>query len=106
METTNANKQSFPLSLNRRSTRTDTGDSSTEVRQDGGTSVTHLTLDRELSLDVDLSNQSPDREGGNTGKKENRREDNDGNEFREHAYTHRENGIKVVRNRTVNCNYR
>ena len=34
--------------------RTNTGDSSTEVGQDGGLSVTHLTLDRELSLDAML----------------------------------------------------
>ena len=87
-------------------TRTDTGDSGTEVGQDRGTSVTHLTLDRKLSLDVDLSNQSSDRECGNTGQKENGREDNDSDEFCEHAYTHRENSIKVVGNRAVNYSYR
>ena len=48
-----------------------------EVRRDGGTSVANLTLDEELDLDADLSDQSSDHEGGNTGQEENGREDND-----------------------------
>ena len=84
--------------------RTDTSDGGAEVRQDGGTGVTHLTLDGELSLGVDLSDQSPDHEGGNTGEKENGREYNDRNKLCEHAQTNREDGAKVARNRTIDCN--
>ena len=104
METTNADEPVLPP-LGRRNTRTDTSDGGAEVGQDGGTSITHLTLDGELSLDVDLADQSPDHEGGDTGKKENGREYNDRNELCEHAQTHREDGVKVVGNRTIDCNH-
>lgn len=84
--------------------RTDTRDSGTEVGQDGGTGVAHLTLDGELSLDIDLSNYSSEHKSSNAGQKENGGEDNDGNEFREHADAYGEDGVKIVRNRTVDYN--
>ena len=73
------------LPLGGHNTRTNTSDSSTEVRQDGGASVTHLTLDGELSFDIDLSDSSPDHKGGNTRQKGGGREDDNSNKFREHA---------------------
>jgi hypothetical protein len=40
-------------------------------------SVIRLKPDGELSLDADLSDQSSDHGGGNTGREENGREDDD-----------------------------
>ena len=94
------------LSLYAENTRTDTSDGCTEMRQDWGTRVAHLTLDRELRLDINLSQHSPDRKRGNAREKENGREDDNGDEFREHAYTHGEHRVEVVRDRAVDCNRR
>ena len=82
-------------------TRTDTSDGSTEMRQNGGTGVTHLAFDRELSLDVDLPEGSSNHECDNTRNKEDRREDDDGHEFCEHADTHPEDSVEIVWNRAV-----
>lgn len=104
METTEVDEATRSLQVEK--IRTDTSDSRTEVGQDGGTGVAHLTLHGELSFDVDLSEPSSNHKGNNAGKKEDGREDNDADEFREHADTHTEDGVEVVRNCAVNCNHR
>ena len=101
MDTAEVDETILSLQVDR--IRTNASDSGTEVGQDGGTSVAHLTLDRELSLDVNLSNHSPDCKGSNTRQKENRREDDDSDEFCDHADTHSDDGIKIVWNRTIDC---
>jgi len=72
--------------------RTNTSDIGAKEGQDRGTSVGHLTLDGELSLD------------GNTGHKENGRENNDGDEFRDHVNTQSDDTFKIIWNRTIDCN--
>ena len=104
METTNVNELMLSL-LGGQKTRTNASDGGTEVGQDGGTSVAHLALYGELSLDVDLSNYSSNHECGNAGEEENGREDNDRDEFCEHAYTHGEDGIEIAWNRIIDCNH-
>ena len=59
----------------------------------------------ELSLDVDLSDRSSDRKGSNTGQEENKREDNDCDDFRDHADTHSDDTAEIFRNRTIDCNH-
>ena len=72
--------------------RTNTGNCGTEVRQYGGTGVAHLTLDRQLSLNVHLASPSADEEGGDTGESEYRREDDDGPKLDQHRKTDLEQG--------------
>ena len=96
----------MPMSLyspppDRQNTRTNTSDGGTEVGQHRGTSVAHLTFNGELSLDVDLSDHSSNHERNNTRQKENGGEGNDSNKFREHAYTHADDGIKIIRDRAI-----
>ena len=99
METTDADEPI--LSPSRQNTRTNTSDGGTEVGQHRGTSVAHLTFNGELSLDVDLSDHSSNHERNNTRQKENGGEGNDSNKFREHADTHADDGIKVIRDRAI-----